>query len=230
MNPQRIFIIIVLSILNIDAYSQSQLGIKQGLSSTYISKYYDVENYDAKPLLGISTGIILKYTAKPQNISFLTSVQYVTKNYLIVNRNYLNIYQKNYNSFLESPLKLQYNLKKNNITAFINSGILISFWIHSRTEQNIPDIFNSRLDDDGTEIIKLFESKNVHNFEKNFDNRIQFGIESSIGVEYSLNTNLTSFLSFSHQHVFTDYVKQNRQIYPKHNVVFILDAGVSIRI
>lgn len=125
---------------------------------------------------------------------------------------YSGTWEKRYNNYLQLPIMVQYRTGTRKLSGFLQAGFYAGYWISSRQEGAIPDIYDliDQPNPDGTSIsyfrIKQYNKKYSFNDVK--DQRFDAGVLTGIGLNYHYNSKFTFYLELRYIQSFNSYEKE----------------------
>jgi len=185
-------------------------GLWGGLSFSKISGY----PLNIGPYNGFCGGLSLTFAANPE-FAFRSGFSIINNGFCYDNA-YYDIYYnpigdyKTFNrfSYITIPADISFNLGRKKFNTFIYAGFHIGFLTKQITYANLPDTFN------GNEVNPI----NVDNTE--YYKKINFGINTGVGIEYKIKPNLIVIAEIKYEHGLTnlyatetDYIIKHRNYY-----------------
>ena len=195
--------------------------------------------------IGISTGgtinklhtkTIRSYSKYESEGGFSVSIpmQYLFLNWLAVRLD-LSCLQKNYtwshntwnkeifvtqttqNTYIQIPLLLHFSLGKKRFKVFANAGGFGGYLVHRKAKGSVSNIFD---------ILNSYNYKEKSEFDKRKDQRFEFGLATSLGLEYFIKNQYRIFIEARYFYACTDLQKEYmiNQI-PRYNDTFLFQAG-----
>lgn len=162
---------------------------------------------------GYSFGILYKKTIS-KVFALQAEFQMMQKNYSFERtENYKGIYENFYNTYLQLPLMGQIDIfkrKKNSIA--LNAGVFGAYWLYARVNGVTPNVFNTTnlqdVNGQGIQNFNFTKYSKGYQFDKQKDDRFEFGLQAGISVEHKINSKTKFFLDYRLYQSLTDIQKK----------------------
>lgn len=169
------------------AQAQMDIGLGMGGSINYV--YGNTTSYNRTPLIGFSAKIPFYYWSS-KHIAFVGEVMFMQKKHSAARIDIPAIKENVVNSYVLVPIGIQYFLGKGKLQPFGGLGIYGGYWLASRREGRIPDVFKiSNIVNEHDEIreqIQLSYYNERYVFSGKKDNRFDIGVAPITGVKYGV--------------------------------------------
>lgn len=210
---------------------QSLLGIQIGLSNSCLKTNVNNRPFSAnRSNIGFTFGITLQSQIKNEFYAEIAP-NITQKNYSFNRTDSLTgIYESFVNSYLQLPLMV-HGIFGRRLKVFVDIGLYGAYWFAGKVKGAIPDIFssniNSNINGQSRESFQLSGYNEKYQFDRNRDNRWEFGWIVGAGMQYPLNEKYSFFANGICYQSLTDQQKRYmvNQI-PKYNHTFSFSLGM----
>lgn len=211
------------------ANAQYSIGLTSGLTVNHLDYSYYNSNIRVTAGKGFSFNLLLEKELS-KFLSIEISPGLIQKNYNLINQ--AGIQQTITNNYLDFPLLLSFTPSLfNHFSGSFALGGYCAYWLNSSVKGQVPNIFESRPSNDGSEIIQLDNIKYRYQFNKDYDNRIDFGVAGKLAIDYHLNHSI-GLLAGYHLFYSLSSIQKQTTIFPfsELNKTQLFDFGVVYKI
>ena len=211
------------------ANAQYSIGLNSGLTVNHLNYSLYNSNTRITDCTGISYNLLLEKKIS-QILSIEANPGIIQKNYNLINQ--AEIQQRITNNYLSLPLLLSFTPSLfNHFSGSFSLGGYFAYWLSSNIKGQVPNIFESKPSNDGSEIVQLNNIKYRYQFNKDYDKRIEYGITGKVAIKYYLNRSI-DLLTGYHLFYSLSSVQKKTVILPssKLNTTQLLELGVAYKI
>lgn len=233
-----LFFLLAYEFININYISaQTSIGLNGGYTNNCMNTDIANRAYSHQVNLGgYSLGILYK---KPISKVFAlqTGLELLQKNYSFERtESYTGIYENYNNTYFQLPLMGEIDVfKRKKFNVALNAGVFGAYWIYAKVNGVTPNVFNTtnQLDADGKGIqnFNLTNYSEEYQFNKQKDNRFEFGLLTGINMQYNANEKNGFFIECLYYQSLTDIQKKymENQV-SKINQTFQVSVGFLLKL
>lgn len=231
-----LFFVFILA--SLQGRSQLFIGVEGGLNQNYLSTSNASEPFtDYRGMSGWNVGIPVGYQFFDW-MAVVATPTYITKNYDIERTGFFTgVYQKNYNNYLQLPVKLRFSFGGKELRGFVDLGGYAGYWMSGRikgTEANIlNEVDTSYQTVNPTSVLGEnypYSYDQKYTFDNKKDNRMEFGLVGGAGISYELFETYTIFVEGHYYRAMTDQQKHYEMYQaPRYNDNFGLSLGCTVK-
>lgn len=160
------------------------------------------------------------------------AASYIQKNYQITRTDSLaGAYSAFINSYLQVPLVVRLSFGKKLHYCF-GAGLFGAYWLTGSEEGKIPDIFSDRTDyGSNSHVFSLVSYKRNKTFNKQTDNRIEYGYAGSVNISFDLVPKMEVYTSLGYFYSISDQQKRySVGEIPRYNQTFTVAFGAAFHV
>lgn len=220
-----LYFILFLAAISVNVNAQTNIGIDAGLTFNKLGLKTSINHIKMGTRRGNLISVNIAHRISKE-LAIEISPGMLQKNYSIENKS--NIYQNINNTYAQLPFSIKYNRKVTNKFTFTPSfGIYYAYWLKSKIDGIVPNIFNISIDSDNNQIIGLEHFQYTYYFDSKKDNRSEFGWTGKIELDYKIVNDFSFGLKGHYYQSLTSQQKVVLLQQPSYNKTFALSLGFS---
>jgi hypothetical protein len=194
--------------------AQTSIGVKGGYTNNCLNTSIMGRSYTHQVNLGgYSFGVFCERSVS-RIFAVRADIELIQKNYSFQRtEKYKGIYEDYYNTYCQLPVILQVDVfKRKKFNIALNTGVFGAYWIYAKVNGVTPNVFDTtnQLDEDGkgTQNFNLTNYSEKYQFNKQKDNRFEFGLLTGINIQYDANEKNGFFIECLYYQSLTDIQKK----------------------
>jgi hypothetical protein len=227
MVKQKLALLFLLVISARISQAQTGIGLEGGISSSYLST-----NISNRVSTSISYGagytVNLSYQYKIKHWLYIETTPGITQKNYFINRtdSFAGIYEEFKNTYLQIPIMAKFLYGHHSFQAFADAGFYGGYWLSGRVNGVIPNILSITQDAQGNASIQQVSYDEKYQFNRQTDNRMEFGWVAGAGVQYHINHDYMLTASAKYYEALTNQQKdyEVNQV-PQYNQTFTFSLG-----
>lgn len=218
---KRAILITLWALLPLTSFGQLSVGLSGGYSYNTLDTdagYYYNREYVSEG--GFSISIPIQYDFN-EWFSLRSEVGYLSKSYSWVREvAYYSCseYENYINRYLQLPVMGHFSFGGDRLRGFFNAGAYVGAWIEGAVQGGLLDSTSEKF---------VIIERQDYEFNKERDNRFDWGVVSGLGVEYRVFTWLSAFVEGRLYYGLSDTQKSYmRDQYHRYNTTMVAQMGV----